>query len=175
MVLVAILSPAVSLMIRNIACRHGGIATCSRTFMKTSIRRMQEVAAVAAAVPPAGTLTDLSLLEIRVGKIVEIGKHPEADGLYVEKVDVGEVGGPRVIVSGLVQFCSPEELQNSKVIVLCNLKPRPLKGITSHGMLLCASNADHTQVCPHHYCPTVINQPSRYRQSDHRTMQSWVS
>ena len=89
---------------------------------------------------------DLSCLEIRIGKIVEIGKHPEADTLYVEKVDVGEASGPRVIVSGLVQHCTVESLLNRKVIVLCNLKPRPLKGITSHGMLLCSSNDDHTKV-----------------------------
>ena len=35
-------------------------------------------------------VTELSRLEIRVGKIIEIGKHPEADSLYVEKVDCGE-------------------------------------------------------------------------------------
>jgi tRNA-binding EMAP/Myf-like protein len=34
-------------------------------------------------------LTELSRLEIRTGKIVEIGRHPEADGLYVEKIDLG--------------------------------------------------------------------------------------
>lgn len=93
-------------------------------------------------------VSDLSMLEIRVGKIVEIAKHPEADSLFVEKVDVGELTGPRTIVSGLVAFCKEEELLNRKVIVLCNLKPRPLKGITSHGMLLCASNTDHTAVVP---------------------------
>ena len=38
---------------------------------------------------PAKPSADLSCLEIRIGKIVEIGKHPEADGLYVEKVDIG--------------------------------------------------------------------------------------
>lgn len=92
--------------------------------------------------------TELSLLEIRVGKIVEIAKHPEADSLYVEKVDIGEATGPRTIVSGLVAYCKEENLLNRKVVVLCNLKPRALKGITSHGMLLCASNADHTQVDP---------------------------
>lgn len=95
-----------------------------------------------------GKSSDLSLLEIRVGKIVEIAKHPEADSLYVEKVDVGEQNGPRTIVSGLVQFCSIESLQDRRVVVLCNLKPRALKGITSHGMLLCASNPDHTAVEP---------------------------
>jgi tRNA-binding EMAP/Myf-like protein len=35
-------------------------------------------------------LTELSRLEIRVGKIIEIAKHPEADSLYVEKVDCGK-------------------------------------------------------------------------------------
>lgn len=90
--------------------------------------------------------TELSLLEIRVGKIVEISKHPEADSLYVEKVDLGEPSGPRTIVSGLVKFCTEDKLLNRHVIVLCNLKPRPLKGIPSHGMLLCASNSDHTMV-----------------------------
>jgi tRNA-binding EMAP/Myf-like protein len=39
-------------------------------------------------------------------------------------------------------------LLNRDVVVLCNLKPRPLKGITSFGMLLCASNADKSQVEP---------------------------
>jgi len=38
---------------------------------------------------PKGELTELSRLEIRTGKIVEIGRHPEADGLYVEKIDMG--------------------------------------------------------------------------------------
>lgn len=95
---------------------------------------------------PPPKLSDISILEMRVGKIVEIGKHPEADSLYVEKVDVGEATGPRTIVSGLVAFCSEQELLNRKVLVLCNLKPRPLKGITSFGMLLCSSNTDHTKV-----------------------------
>jgi len=100
-------------------------------------------------VPPSPPkVSDVGLLEMRVGKIVEIAKHPEADSLYVEKVDVGEATGPRTIVSGLVAFCSEQELLNRKVLVLCNLKPRPLKGITSFGMLLCSSNADHTKVEP---------------------------
>lgn len=97
---------------------------------------------------PIEPVTELSRLEIRVGKIIEIGKHPEAESLYVEKVDCGEPTGPRTIVSGLVPYCTIEQLLNKNVIVLCNLKPRPLKGITSCGMLLCASNSDHTEVVP---------------------------
>lgn len=82
----------------------------------------------------------IEALEIRIGKIIEIGKHPEADSLYVEKVDLGEASGPRTIVSGLVEYCTSEYLLNRGVVVLCNLKPRALKGITSQGMLLCSSN-----------------------------------
>ena len=88
----------------------------------------------------------VSFMEIRAGKVVEVGLHPEAENLYVEKVDCGEESGPRTIVSGLSQFCTLEEMTNRDVIVLCNLKPRALKGIVSAGMLLCASNEDHTKV-----------------------------
>lgn len=42
-------------------------------------------------------------LDIRVGKIVEVSKHPDADSLYVEKIDLGEAV-PRTIVSALTNF-----------------------------------------------------------------------
>jgi methionine--tRNA ligase beta chain len=93
-------------------------------------------------------VTDITPLEIRVGKIVEISKHPEADKLYIEKIDCGEESGPRTIVSGLVPYCSEADLLHRKVIVLCNLKPRPLVGVLSHGMVLCASDTAHTRVDP---------------------------
>uniref|UniRef100_A0A8D2KEG0 Tyrosine--tRNA ligase n=1 Tax=Urocitellus parryii TaxID=9999 RepID=A0A8D2KEG0_UROPR len=65
-------------------------------------------------------------------------EHPDADSLYVEKIDVGEAE-PRTVVSGLVQFVPKEELQNRLVVVLCNLKPQKMRGVESQGMLLCAS------------------------------------
>jgi hypothetical protein len=46
-----------------------------------------------------------------VGKILKAWKHPEADSLYVEEVDVGEAEGPRTICSGLVKYVPEEELQ----------------------------------------------------------------
>ncbi|KAG8249435.1 Tyrosine--tRNA ligase, cytoplasmic [Homalodisca vitripennis] len=77
-------------------------------------------------------------LDIRVGKIVEVSKHPDADALYVEKIDVGDKE-PRTIVSGLVQYVPIEEMQGRSVLVLCNLKPAKMRGIESCGMVLCAS------------------------------------
>ena len=39
-------------------------------------------------------------------------------------------------------------LQDKPVVVLCNLKPRNMRGIKSNGMLLCASNDAHDRVEP---------------------------
>ncbi|XP_066152545.1 tyrosine--tRNA ligase, cytoplasmic [Euwallacea fornicatus] len=88
-----------------------------------------------------------SRLDIRVGQIVEVGRHPDADALYVEKIDLGD-GEPRTIVSGLVNYVPIEEMQNRKVIVLCNLKAAKMRGIESQGMVLCASVDDPKQVEP---------------------------
>lgn len=79
------------------------------------------------------------------GRVVKAWLHPEADTLYVEEVDVGEEQ-PRTICSGLVKYLSLDQLQDSNVIVLANLKPRNMRGIKSNGMLMCASDAAHETV-----------------------------
>ncbi|CAH0389183.1 unnamed protein product [Bemisia tabaci] len=79
-----------------------------------------------------------SRLDIRVGKIVEVSRHPDADSLYVEKIDLGEES-PRTIVSGLVNYVPIEQMQDRWVVVLCNLKPAKMRGVESCGMVLCAS------------------------------------
>ncbi|XP_008285836.1 tyrosine--tRNA ligase, cytoplasmic [Stegastes partitus] len=79
-----------------------------------------------------------SRLDIRVGKIISVEKHPDADSLYLEKIDVGEPE-PRTVVSGLVAYVSQEDLQDRTVLLLCNLKPQKMRGIESQAMLLCAS------------------------------------
>jgi len=94
---------------------------------------------------PAAEL-NVSALDIRVGKIVKAWEHESSDKLYCEMVDLGEENGPRKIASGLRAFYKLEEMQNRIVLVLCNLKARNLGGFPSHGMVLCASNADHTVV-----------------------------
>ncbi|XP_049767790.1 tyrosine--tRNA ligase, cytoplasmic isoform X1 [Schistocerca cancellata] len=105
------------------------------------------------AYPPPGKqkspVDDVSpqRLDIRVGKIVEVEKHPDADALYVEKIDVGE-SSPRVIVSGLVNFVPIEEMRERMVVVLCNLKPAKMRGVESCGMVLCASFEDPKCVEP---------------------------
>eukprot|EP00262_Sarcandra_glabra_P002881 TRINITY_DN1327_c0_g1_i1.p1 TRINITY_DN1327_c0_g1~~TRINITY_DN1327_c0_g1_i1.p1 ORF type:complete len:188 (+),score=31.42 TRINITY_DN1327_c0_g1_i1:42-605(+) len=86
-----------------------------------------------------------SALDIRVGRILNARRHPEADSLYVEEVDLGEAE-PRTICSGLVNYIPLHDLQDIKVVVLANLKPRNMRGIKSKGMLMAASDASHENV-----------------------------
>ena len=87
---------------------------------------------------------NISALDIRVGKIVKAWHHEEADKLFCEEIDLGTE--TRQIASGLRPFYKTEDLEGRMVLVLCNLKKRNLVGFPSHGMVLCASNDDHTAV-----------------------------
>ncbi|KAL5524609.1 ARC1 [Sanghuangporus sanghuang] len=83
-----------------------------------------------------------SMIDLRVGHIVDIKKHPDADGLYVEQIDIGEETGPRTVVSGLVHYIPIEQMRDRDVITVCNLKPANMRGIKSFAMLLCATSKD---------------------------------
>eukprot|EP00898_Chlorokybus_atmophyticus_P008028 jgi/Chlat1/8226/Chrsp77S07668 len=98
--------------------------------------------AIAAA---AARPVDVSRLDVRVGRIQKCGKHPDADSLYVEEIDVGE-DKPRTVVSGLVNFVPLEEMQGRRCVVLCNLEARKMRGVLSQAMVLAASDAEHTRV-----------------------------
>jgi len=86
-----------------------------------------------------------SKIYLKVGKIVEIKKHPKADKLFIEKIDLGS-GDVRQIVSGLAPYYKEEELLNKKVVVVANLKEAVLRGEPSKGMLLAAENEDKSVV-----------------------------
>ena len=79
-------------------------------------------------------VVDVGRLDMRVGLIRTAKKHPDADSLYVEEVDVGEEK-PRTVISGLVKFIPEAEMQNRKAILLCNLKPSKMRGIMSEAMV----------------------------------------
>eukprot|EP00236_Picocystis_salinarum_P001455 CAMPEP_0183828968 /NCGR_PEP_ID=MMETSP0807_2-20130328/3068_1 /TAXON_ID=88271 /ORGANISM="Picocystis salinarum, Strain CCMP1897" /LENGTH=791 /DNA_ID=CAMNT_0026074175 /DNA_START=87 /DNA_END=2462 /DNA_ORIENTATION=- len=96
--------------------------------------------------PPAQEKpVDLSRLDVRVGLITKCWKHPEADTLYCEEIDVGEAV-PRQVVSGLVKHIPLDEMQERPCVVLCNLKPSNVRGIRSHAMVLCASEDGKAKV-----------------------------
>jgi len=83
-----------------------------------------------------------SMIDLRVGHIVDVMKHPDADGLYVEQIDVGEETGPRTVVSGLVHYIPIEEMRDKYLVAVCNLKPANMRGIKSFAMVLAATSKE---------------------------------
>ncbi|CAB3362525.1 Hypothetical predicted protein [Cloeon dipterum] len=81
---------------------------------------------------------DVTRLDLRVGLITKAERHPDADSLYLETIDVG-TGTPLTVVSGLAGKVPLEDMQNRLVILLCNLKPAKMRGIVSQAMVMCAS------------------------------------
>ncbi|XP_013917699.1 PREDICTED: aminoacyl tRNA synthase complex-interacting multifunctional protein 1 isoform X1 [Thamnophis sirtalis] len=88
---------------------------------------------------------DVSRLDLRIGCIMTAKKHPDADSLYIEEVDVGEAN-LRTVVSGLVKHVPLEEMQNRMAVFLCNLKPVKMRGVVSQGMLMCASTPEKVEI-----------------------------
>jgi methionyl-tRNA synthetase len=86
----------------------------------------------------------LATLDLRTAKIVSIERHPKADKLYIETLELGPgadgVPEKRTIVSGLVPFYKEEELLGKHIIVAYNLRATKLRGVESRGMLLAASD-----------------------------------
>ena len=80
-------------------------------------------------------------VELRVGKIVNVEDHPNADRLYVVKLDDG-TESQRTICAGIKEYYSREDLMGKTVVFVANLKPRPLRGVVSEGMMLAADDGD---------------------------------
>ncbi|KAH0862527.1 hypothetical protein HID58_079738 [Brassica napus] len=112
---------------------------------KTKLSSSIRCAATSKTQPAADRELTLARLDIRVGKILKAEKHPNADSLYVEEIDVGGAE-TRTIVSGLVKYIPLEEMQNRMVCVLCNLKPAKMRDVMSQGMVLAASSSDGSKV-----------------------------
>ena len=79
-------------------------------------------------------------LEIKVARIQEVSPHPNADKLYVLKIDLGD--SQRQIVAGIRNSYKPEELTGKQIAVIVNLEPAVIRGVESQGMLLAASDED---------------------------------
>jgi len=80
-----------------------------------------------------------SKLDLRVAKIIGVKDHPNADSLYMLHIDLGDMG-KRVIVAGVKKDYNIEEMKNRNIVIVANLKPAKLRGITSNGMLLAATD-----------------------------------
>ena len=85
------------------------------------------------------TFDDFGKMDIRVSTVVAAEKVAKTKKLLKLTVDTGI--DTRTIVSGIAEYYTPEELVGRQILVLVNLLPRELKGITSQGMILMSSDA----------------------------------
>lgn len=89
-------------------------------------------------------IEDFEKIELKIGEIKSVEEHPKADKLYVLKVDLGDE--ERQLVAGLKNYYKKEELIGKKIVVVTNLKPAKLRGVTSNGMLLAADDGKNVVV-----------------------------
>jgi methionyl-tRNA synthetase len=100
-------------------------------------------AAAAAATPAAAgksgkiAIDDFLKVEMRVGQVKSAEKVAGADKLLKVMVDIGDE--VRQIVAGIATVYAPDQLVGRKVVVVCNLEPRKLRGVESNGMIVAAS------------------------------------
>jgi methionyl-tRNA synthetase len=71
---------------------------------------------------------------MRAATILSVEDHPNADKLFVIKIDIG--GEERQIVAGLRGHYTAEQLQGRTIVVVANLEPAVLRGVESQAMLL---------------------------------------
>ena len=88
----------------------------------------------------SGPVDPFAKLELRVGQIVEVEEHPDAEKLFALQVDLGEER--RSICAGLREYLSVQDLEQRKVVVVANLKPAMLRGVESRGMILASDRSD---------------------------------
>jgi len=86
------------------------------------------------------TIEEFSRLDIRVGQIIEAEKMADTKKLLKLKIDLGNE--ERTVVAGIAEHYETHEIIGKKVLVLTNLKPVKLRGVTSEGMILAASDGE---------------------------------
>lgn len=82
--------------------------------------------------------------DLRIGKVVKVSQHPDADRLYVMEVNIGPE--KRQIVAGIKEYYRADELVGKKVVILCNLKPTTIRGVESNGMLLAGDDGQKVRL-----------------------------
>ena len=113
-------------------------------------RKANEAAAAAAAAEEAAhkvepqkaecTFDDFGKMDIRTATVLEAERVPKTDKLLKLTIDTGI--DTRVIVSGIAEYYTPEQMVGKQICILANLAPRKIRGIESKGMILMARQGD---------------------------------
>lgn len=105
---------------------------------------------------PNVSFEEFARLDLRVARIVEAKDHPNADRLFVLKLDDGS-GQPRQICAGIRGHYAADQLTGRLIVIVANLEPRKIRGEESRGMLLAASDAPKDAVAERH---VIVLSPS---------------
>ena len=123
---------------------------CAQVKRLEDTRKANEAAAAAAAAEEAAhkvepqkaecTFDDFGKMDIRTATVLEAERVPKTDKLLKLTIDTGI--DTRVIVSGIAEFYTPEQMVGKQICILANLAPRKIRGIESKGMILMARQGD---------------------------------
>ena len=111
-----------------------------------AIRAEREAAAKAEAAKQVApqkeecSFEEFDRMDIRTATVLEAERVPKTDKLLKLTIDTGI--DKRTIVSGIAEYYSPEDMLGRQICILANLKPRTIRGIESHGMILMAKQGD---------------------------------
>ena len=100
----------------------------------------RQAASVVAPQKEEVSFEDFEAMDIRTATVLEAERVPKTDKLLKLTIDTGI--DHRVIVSGIAQYYSPEDMVGKQICILANLAPRTIRGIESKGMILMARQAD---------------------------------
>ena len=137
-----------TMMTGDVPIKLNRIVTLKDTWSPKNANKDENVSSKTTSVSSSAQALENEVLrvDLRVGRILNAERHPDADSLFVERIDLGESSGPRTIISGLAKYYMTEDLVNKLVVVVANLKPAKVRGILSEGMVLCASTDDATEL-----------------------------
>ncbi len=88
------------------------------------------------------SIDDFAELQLRSARVLVAEAHPNAERLMRLEVDLGNE--QRQIIAGIAEHYTPAELLGKTIIIVANLKPAKLRGLSSQGMLLAATGPEGT-------------------------------
>jgi methionyl-tRNA synthetase len=108
--------------------------------LQASRKQMQLEQVPAQEAKPDISYDDFQKMDLRICTVLEAEKVAKTKKLLKLKIDTGV--DVREVVSGIAEYYAPEELSGKQVLMLINLIPKEIKGISSHGMILMVENAN---------------------------------
>ncbi|XP_043088488.1 aminoacyl tRNA synthase complex-interacting multifunctional protein 1 isoform X2 [Puntigrus tetrazona] len=139
----------------------------STAHARPDARRRRERAGLSASESACALMRDqkpdVTRLDLRVARVLDVRKHPESASLSVQEVELGEPA-PRTVVSELTNHSLPEQLVGCLVVVLCNVRPVKVRGVQSQARLLCAVSQERME---------PLTPPTAAQPGDRVTFQSY--